>query len=120
MLALTVDAVVQIGSAYWLRIPVGKLPNDRYIPLHPQLKDMLDDWIHHHRPTGLCSERLLLDNNKPVSALRVSSAISLLSHEAGIGHVTPPSSATPSRTKAINRGMSIDAIAALLGHKRWP
>lgn len=29
LLALTVDAVVQIGSAYWLRIPVGKLHNDR-------------------------------------------------------------------------------------------
>jgi hypothetical protein len=27
--ALTVDAVVQIGSAYWLRIPIGKLHNDR-------------------------------------------------------------------------------------------
>ena len=72
LLALTVDAVVQIGSAYWLRIPVGKLHNDRYIPLHPQLKDMLDDWVNHHRPTGLRSERLLLENNKPVSALRVS------------------------------------------------
>jgi integrase/recombinase XerD len=35
LLGLTVDAVVQIGSACWLRIPVGKLHNDRYIPLHP-------------------------------------------------------------------------------------
>ena len=35
LLALTVDAVVQIGSAFWLRIPIGKLHNDRYIPLHP-------------------------------------------------------------------------------------
>jgi hypothetical protein len=32
---LTVDAVVQIGSAYWLRIPISKLHTDRYIPLHP-------------------------------------------------------------------------------------
>ena len=53
LLALTVDAVVQIGSAYWLRIPVGKLHNDRYIPLHPQLKELLDDWITRHRPAGL-------------------------------------------------------------------
>ncbi len=117
LLALTVDAVVQIGSAYWLRIPVGKLHNDRYIPLHPQLKDMLDDWIHHHRPTGLRSQRLLLENNKPVSALRVSSALSRLSHEAGIGHVTPHQLRHTLATQAVNRGMSIDAIAALLGHK---
>jgi integrase len=39
--ALTVDAVIQIGSAYWLRVPIGKLHNDRYIPLHPQLKALL-------------------------------------------------------------------------------
>src|SRR5205823_4101691 len=35
LLGLTVDAVVQIGSAYWLRTPVGKTHADRYIPLHP-------------------------------------------------------------------------------------
>ena len=42
LIGLTIDAVVQIGSAYWLRVPVGKLHNDRYIPLHPQLKTLLD------------------------------------------------------------------------------
>jgi hypothetical protein len=30
LLGPTVDAVVQIGSAFWLRIPIGKLHNDRY------------------------------------------------------------------------------------------
>ncbi len=117
LLALNVDAVVQIGSAFWLRIPVGKLHNDRYIPLHPQLKEMLDDWITHHRPTGLRSQRLLLENNRPVSSLRVSTALSRLSHEAGIGHVTAHQLRHTLATQAINRGMSIDAIAALLGHK---
>ncbi|HVM14852.1 MAG TPA: hypothetical protein VM287_11065, partial [Egibacteraceae bacterium] len=29
LMALAIDAVVQIGSAYWLRVPVGKLHNDR-------------------------------------------------------------------------------------------
>ena len=47
---LTIDSVVQIGSAYWLRVPLGKLRNDRYIPLHPQLKDLLDDWLAHAPP----------------------------------------------------------------------
>jgi integrase/recombinase XerD len=117
LLGLTVDAVVQIGSAFWLRIPVGKLHNDRYIPLHPQLKDMLDDWIVNHRPTGLRSERLLLERNRPLTALRVSSALSRLSHDAGIGHVTAHQLRHTLATQAINRGMSLDAIAALLGHK---
>ena len=117
LLALNVDAVVQIGSAFWLRIPVGKLHNDRYIPLHPQLKDMLDDWIRDHRPSGLRTQRLLLERNRPVTSLRVSTALSRLSHEAGIGHVTAHQLRHTLATQAVNRGMSIDAIAALLGHK---
>lgn len=44
-LGLTIDAVVQIGSAFWLRIPVGKMHTDRYVPLHPQLKTLLDAWL---------------------------------------------------------------------------
>ena len=40
-LDLTVDSVVQIGAAYWLHVPLGKLRSDRYIPLHPQLKQLL-------------------------------------------------------------------------------
>ncbi len=67
LLGLTVDAVVQIGSAWWLRIPVGNLHNDRYIPLHPELKSMLDDWIAEHRPVGLRTDRLLVERNRPVT-----------------------------------------------------
>jgi integrase/recombinase XerD len=117
LLGLTVDAVVQIGSAFWLRIPVGKLHNDRYIPLHPQLKELLDDWIANHRPSGLRSERLLLERNRPVTSLRVASALRRLGGEAGIGHVTAHQLRHTLATQAINRGMSLDAIAALLGHK---
>ena len=36
---LEADAVVQIGAGHWLRIPLGKLRNDRYVPLHPELVD---------------------------------------------------------------------------------
>jgi site-specific recombinase XerC len=32
---LRFDAVVQIGAAPWLHVPVGKLHDDRYLPLHP-------------------------------------------------------------------------------------
>jgi hypothetical protein len=51
---LAVDAVVQIGSSFWLHVPVGKLHNDRYIPLHPQLKELLDEWIGGY-PAGFLS-----------------------------------------------------------------
>ena len=41
---LEADAVVQIGAGHWLRIPLGKLHNDRYVPLHPELVALLADW----------------------------------------------------------------------------
>ncbi|BDB42130.1 hypothetical protein IWGMT90018_25760 [Mycobacterium kiyosense] len=116
LLALTADAVVQIGSAYWLRIPIGKLHNDRYIPLHPQLKELLDDWISHHRPTGLRTNRLLLEHNRPISSHRVTKALRHLADTAGIGNVTAHQLRHTLATQAVNRGMSLDAIAALLGH----
>ncbi len=117
LLGLTVDAVVLIGSAYWLRIPVGKLHNDRYIPLHPQLKDLLDDWIANHRPEGLRSDRLLLEHGRPVTKLRVANALARIADDAGIGRVTPHQLRHTLATQTINLGMSIEAIAALLGHK---
>lgn len=117
LLGLTVDAVVQIGSAFWLRIPVGKLHSDRYIPLHPELKAMLDDWIASHRPAGLRSDRLLLERNRPITHLRVASTLSRLGRQAGIGPVTAHQLRHTLATQAINRGMSLDAIAALLGHR---
>ena len=116
LLALNVDAIVQIGSAYWLRIPIGKMHNDRYIPLHPQLKELLDDWITHHRPRNLRSNRLLIEHNRPITRHRVSTALHRLGDEAGIGHVTAHRLRHTLATQAINRGMSLDAIAALLGH----
>jgi site-specific recombinase XerD len=117
LLALSVDAVVQIGSAFWLRIPVGKLHNDRYIPLHPQLKELLDDWVTNHRPAGLRSDRLLVERNRPLTGYRVSQILHDQATAAGIDHVTAHQLRHTLATQAINRGMSLDAIAALLGHK---
>ena len=116
LLALTADAVVQIGSAYWLQIPIGKLHNDRYIPLHPQLKQLLDDWITHHRPTGLRTNRLLLERNRPIGHHRITAALRRTADAAGIGNVTAHQLRHTLATQAVNRGMSLDAIAALLGH----
>jgi hypothetical protein len=34
---LEADAVMQIGAGHRLRIPLGKLRNNRYVPPHPEL-----------------------------------------------------------------------------------
>jgi site-specific recombinase XerD len=64
--SLDADAVVLIGQANWLRIPLGKLRNDRYVPLHPELVTLLTAWtaanlqhIREHR-------RLIADHRGPL------------------------------------------------------
>lgn len=115
LLGLTVDAVVQIGTGYWLRTPVGKLHTDRYIPLHPQLKDLLDEWIV-DRPDWQATSLLLTDRGRPIPPARVDKAVQKAATAAGIGHVHPHQLRHTLATQAINRGMSLEAIAALLGH----
>ena len=113
---LTVDSVVQIGSAFWLRVPLGKLRNDRYIPLHPQLKQLLDDWIA-ARPESLRSDYLFIEDGRRITKSRVEGAVRKAAERAGIGHVTPHQLRHTLATQAINRGMSLEALAALLGHR---
>ena len=116
LLDLTVDAVVQIGSAFWLRVPVGKLHNDRYIPLHAQLKALLDDWVARRQP-NLRSKYLFVERGRRVSASRIDRAVAKAAANAGIGHVSPHQLRHTLATQAINPGMSLEAIAALLGHR---
>jgi integrase len=115
-LDLTTESVVQIGAAYWLHVPLGKLRTDRYIPLHPQLKAMLDEWLT-QRPAGLREPWLFMERGRRIGKQRVSDAVTNAAAAAGIGRVTPHQLRHTLATQAINRGMSLEAIAALLGHK---
>jgi len=115
LLGLTVDAVVQIGTGYWLRTPVGKLHTDRYIPLHPQRKELLDAWIA-ARPDWQASSLLLTERGRPIPPTRVEKAVQQAATAAGLGHVHPHQLRHTLAIQAINRGMSLEAIAALLGH----
>lgn len=116
LLALTIDAVVQIGSSFWLRVPLGKLHNDRYIPLHPQLKELLDDWLD-QRPASLRTPFVFTRRGRRIGKGSVDQAVAHVARAAGIGHVTPHQLRHTLATQAINRGMSLEAIAALLGHR---
>lgn len=114
---LAADAVVHIGDGHWLRVPVGKLRNDRFVPLHPQLVELLDDWgatnIDHIR----AHRRLIADHRGTLTREALSRVVHRVAKAAGIGHVTPHQLRHTLATQAINRGMRLEAIAALLGHR---
>jgi site-specific recombinase XerD len=114
-LGLTTDAVVTVGQGEWLRTPIGKLHNDRYIPLHPRVKTLLGQWLAQRADQP--SQLMFVDHGRRIPQTRVDGAVRRAAAEAGIGHVTPHQLRHTLATQAINRGMSLEAIAALLGHK---
>ena len=114
---LAADAVTLIGDGYWLRIPVGKLRNDRMIPLHPELVDLLAEWTATNAEHIRRQCRMLADGHAPLHRRTVHRIVATVAKQAGIGHVHPHQLRHTLATQAINRGMRLEAIAALLGHR---
>jgi integrase len=112
---LQTDAVVRIGDGWWLRVPLGKLHNDRYVPLLPQLLGLLDAWqvTHDDNGTGL----LLTNDGRPLNRHSVTRMLNRAARRAGLGHLHPHQLRHTLATQAVNRGMRLEAIAALLGHR---
>ncbi len=114
---LDADAVVRIGTGHWLRVPVGKLRNDRFVPLHPQLVELLESWCAANVDHIRTHRRLIADHRGTVSRDQLARIVKRMARQAGIGHVHPHQLRHTLATQAINRGMRLEAIAALLGHR---
>jgi len=114
--SLQADAVVQIGAGPWLHVPVGKLREDRYLPLHPHLVALIDQYraAHVDRANPLLLPR---ENGKPAGRHAVTRYINKAGAAAGLPHIHPHQLRHTLATQAINRGMSLEAIAAMLGHR---
>ena len=110
------DAMVRKGDGHRLRIPIGKLHNDRYVPLLPMLVDLINDYqaLRGRSRSGHLLER---DDGQPFDRRTVHRYVVTVAKRAGIGHVHPHQLRHTLATQSINRGMSLEAIAALLGHR---
>jgi site-specific recombinase XerD len=114
---LAADAVSVRDGSHWLRIPVGKLRNDRIIPLHPELVPLLEEWTEHNRVHIRAQGRLLADEHKPLDRRTVHRIVATTARRAGIGHAHPHQLRHTLATQAINRGMRLETIAEFLGHR---
>jgi len=114
--SLRADAVVQIGAGPWLHVPVGKLRQDRYLPLHPHLAALTGDYRAAHVDP---SNPLLLprENGRALDRHTVTKMINRAGGGSGLPHIHPHQLRHTLATQAINRGMSLEAIAAMLGHR---
>jgi len=110
------DAMVRYDGVDRLRIPVGKLHNDRYVPLLPMLVDLIVSYKALRGPSrsGHLLER---DDGGPFDRRTVHRYVAAVARRAGVGHVHPHQLRHTLATQSINRGMSLEAIAALLGHR---
>jgi hypothetical protein len=115
---LDADAVVQIGAGYWLRIPLGKLRNDRYVPLHPDLVTLLAAWTAGNLEHIRAHKRLVADHRGPLDRHSIGRIVRRVGRAAGVPGVHPHRLRHTLATQAINRGMRLEAIAALLGHQK--
>ncbi|HEY5011745.1 MAG TPA: tyrosine-type recombinase/integrase [Acidimicrobiia bacterium] len=113
---LAADAVVLIGENHWLRVPLGKLRNDRYVPLHPDLTSALARWTADNIDRIRRHRRLIADHRGPLDRHAVGRIVARVGRRAGID-VHPHQLRHTLATQAINRGMRLEAIAALLGHR---
>jgi site-specific recombinase XerD len=112
---LEADAVVRIGQAYWLRVPLGKLRNDRYVPLHPDLVQLTARWTASNLAHIRAHRRLAADHRGPLDRHMICRIVRRVGRRAGVS-VHPHQLRHTLATQAINRGMRLEAIAALLGH----
>jgi site-specific recombinase XerD len=110
------DAMVQKGEGHRLRIPIGKLHNDRYVPLLPMLVDLIGEYkaVRGRSRSGHLLER---DDGRAFDRRTVQRYVATVAKRADIGHVHPHQLRHTLATQSINRGMSLEAIAALLGHR---
>jgi hypothetical protein len=115
---LEADAVVRIGAGHWLRIPLGKLRNDRYVPLHPELVQLLAASTAANLDHIRRCKRLVADHRGPLDRHTIGRIVHRVARAAGVPGVHPHRLRHTLATQAINRGMRLEAIAALLGHQK--
>lgn len=113
--ALEKDAVSQRGGGWWLKVPVGKLRNDRLVPLLPPLVELLLEWQATHADAG--TGLLLTNDGRPLNRHVVTRMVNRVAKCAGIGHINPHKLRHTLATQAVNRGMRLESIAELLGHR---
>lgn len=112
---LRADAIRTGHDGFWLHVPVGKLHDDRYLPLHPALITLIGRYRDEH--VDATNPWLLpYENGRQLPTAAVARFLDMITASAGLPHIHPHQLRHTLATQAINRGMSMEAIAALLGH----
>jgi len=132
LLDLELDAIVDYGPAgSWLRVPLGKLNNERMVPLDAATLAAFDDWFAHrqhqrahpHPRTGQPADFVFTEAGKRLGPARIQTGLRTAIIAAGIrGPDGNPQRIVAHQlrhtyaTSLVNAGMSLQALMQLLGH----
>jgi hypothetical protein len=132
LLDLELDCVVDYGAAgSWLRVPLGKLNNERTVPLDEATLAALDAWFAHRRRQrsllhprhGRPADFVFVEGGRRLGPGRLQIGLRHAAEEAGlvgpdgqIMHVVAHQLRHTYATSLVNAGMSLQALMALLGH----
>ena len=115
----------------WVRVPLGKLDNERMVPLDPATLAAFDHWITQRQPHralphpryGRPADFLFVDKGRRVSDRRIRNGLFQAAIDAGLnGPAGQPLRVTPHQlrhtygTTLANAGINLQALMALLGH----
>ena len=112
-------------TTYWLRVPVGKLHNDRMIPIRPSLVQLLDAWMRQRGPqpllwnerTGKRRDYLFAWQGGPLSDHSLDRLIAHVCDHAGIPGYSSHRFRHTLAVQWRKNGMRIETISRMLGHK---
>jgi integrase len=133
LLDLELDHLVDYGpNGTWLRVPVGKLHNERSVPVDDTALESLDEWFVHRPPhrarphprDGHLANFIFVERGRRLGTSRIQRGL----HDAVAAVGLTGGDGQPLRvvahqlrhtwaTELANAGMSMQALMTLLGHR---
>ena len=133
LLDLELDHLVDYGTnGTWLRVPLGKLHNERSVPVDDVALDALDDWLAHRAPhrarphprDGHLADFVFVERGRRLGTTRIQRGLRDAVVAAGLtGADGQPLRVVAHQlrhtwaTELANAGMSMQALMTLLGHR---
>jgi integrase len=130
LLDLELDCLIDFaGHGTWIRVPVGKLGNERTVPLEKPTLECLDTWMAArgrqralpHPRHGRPAEFVFMERGRRLTSWRLAkgldqAAATLTRPDGSPAHLTLHQLRHTFGTSLINAGMSLPALMALMGH----
>jgi len=133
LLDLELDHLVDYGiNGTWLRVPLGKLHNERSVPVDDVALDAFDDWLAHRSPhrarphprDGYLADFVFVERGRRLGTTRIQHGLRDAVTAAGLtGPDNEPLRVVAHQlrhtwaTELANAGMSMQALMTLLGHR---